>query len=174
MKTTRVLLLFAGVSIGLLALTLSRAQTSSHMLKLIDPSTGKEFHTLMGDQRNALVAHLETAGQTNAIEMFRQYRCAYGADLSSSELGETVAILRSLHEGRTNVAIQRLEQHLERYVSIMCNSYGGLNATNRERVNLEPLEETRKYYTEFPPSESSAALDNAMDEVLRSKEKAGK
>jgi len=49
----------------------------------------------------------------------------------------------------------------------MCNSYGCLSPTNRERVNLESLERARDYYAKFPPPERSADLENAMNEVLR-------
>src|SRR5690349_20390013 len=73
---------------------------------------GVEVHTLMSDQYNALEGYLEEAGQTNAIEMFRQYRCAYGADSSSSDLGETLAILEHLRAGREKQAIYNLEQCL--------------------------------------------------------------
>ena len=150
MKKSRIFILLASFILGLLAVCWSRGQTASHPLEVIGPD-GKEIHTLMVDQHNALLAHLEAAGQTNAINLFRQYASSYSADLSSSELGDTVAVLQHLREGRTNQAIQLLEQHLNRYANLMCNSYGGLSPTNRERVRLEPLEEARNYYAKFPP-----------------------
>ena len=130
----------------------------------------------MSDQHNVLVGHLEAAGQTNTIELLRQYRCAFNADLSSSELEDTVAALQYLRAGRANEAIQLLERHLGRHASIMCNSYGCLNATNRAQVKLESLEKTREYYAKlpplewdpkFPPPERNANLERAMNEVLR-------
>ena len=166
MKRSHLLFLFAGFTFGLFALSWSRAQTPSNLLKLIDPTTGKEFHTLLGDSHNALVAQLESTGQTNAIEMFRQYRCSRGATVGSSELAETVAALQYLREGRTNEAIQVLETHLGRNVSIMCNCYGCLNQTNRERVDLKSLEETRDYYRRFPTPESTS-LQEALNAVLQ-------
>jgi len=90
MKKSRLFILLASFSFGLLAVCWSLAETASLELKVITPG-GKEIHTLMSDQHNALVVHLESAGQTNALELFRQYRCADNADLSSSELGDTVA-----------------------------------------------------------------------------------
>jgi hypothetical protein len=167
MKKSRLSVFLGTFLLGLLALCLSRAQPPSHPLKVVDATTGKEIHTLMADQHNALLAQLEAAGQTNAIELFRQYRSAYGADLASSELGDTVAALRSLREGRTNQAIQVLEQHLSRYANIMCNSYGGLSPTNRERVKLESLQQTRDYYAQFPPPAWGAETERAVKEVLR-------
>jgi hypothetical protein len=143
----------------------SRAQTPSHQLKVT--VNGGEVHTLMSDQYNALVGHLEAAGQTNAIELFRQYRCSYNADLSSSELGRTVAALRSLREGNTEQAIQLLEQQLSFHASLMCNSYGCLSQTNRERVKLESLEQARDYFARFPRFEWGAGLEKAMNDVLR-------
>jgi len=166
MKKSRIFILLASFILGLLAVCWSRAQTPSHPLKVIDDN-GVEHHTLMLDQHNALVGHLEAAGQTNAIELFRQYRCSYNADLSSSELGDTVAALQYLREGRTNQAIQLLEQHLSRYASIMCNSYGCLSPTNRERVRLESLEQARDYYAKFPPPKWGAEIEKAVNEVLR-------
>lgn len=165
MKKSRIFILLASFILGLLALCWSRAQTPSHQLKVI--VNGVEVHTLMSDQHNALVGYLEAAGQTNALELLRQYRCAYGADLSSSELGDTVAALQHLREGRTIQAIQLLEQHLSRYASIMCNSYGCLSPTNRERVRLESLEKTRDYYAKLPPPQWDAGLEKAVNEVLR-------
>ena len=169
MKKSRIFILLASFILGLLAVCWSRAQTASHQLKVI--VNGVEVHTLMSDQHNALVGHLEAAGQTNAIELFRQYRCSYGADLSSSKLGDTVAALQYLREGRTDEAIQLLEQHLSFYASIMCNSYGCLSPTNRERVRLESLERARDYYAKFPSPERGAGLEKAMNEVLRLSEK---
>ena len=166
MKKSRRFILLASVIFGLVAVCWSRAQTASHRLKVVDDK-GVEVHTLMGDQHNALVEHLEAAGQTNAIELFRQYRCSYGADLSSSKLRDTVAALQYLREGRENEAIQLLEQQLGFYASIMCNSYGCLSPTNRERVKLESLKQARDYYVEFPPPEGNASLEKAMNEVLR-------
>jgi hypothetical protein len=169
MKRSFLLILLGGSILGLVAVCWSRAQTPSHPLKVM--VNGVEIHTLMSDQQNALVGHLEAAGQTNAIEMFRQYRCSYGADLASSKLSDTVAALQHLREGRTNEAIQLLEQHLSFYASIMCNSYGCLSPTNRERVRLESLERARDYYAKLPPPERSAGLETAMNEVLRLSEK---
>lgn len=165
MKKSRIFILLASFILGLLALCWSRAQTPSHQLKMI--VNGVEVHTLMSDQHNALVGHLQAAGQTNALELLRQYRCAYNADLSSSKLGDTVAALQYLREGRTDEAIQLLERHLNFYASIMCNSYGCLSPTNRARVKLESLEQARDYYAKFPPPEGSADLERAMNEVLR-------
>ncbi len=166
MKKSRLFILLASFILGLVALCWSRAQTPSRPLRVLDDK-GVEVHTLMLDQHNALVGYLEAAGQTNAIELLRQYRCAYSADLSSSELGDTIAVLQYLREDRKNEAIQRLEQHLSRYASLMCNSYGGLNPTNRERVNLQSLEQTRDYFARFPRPEWGAGLEKAMNEVLR-------
>jgi hypothetical protein len=128
---------------------------------------GVEVHTLMSDQYNALQGFLEAAGQTNAIEMFRQYRCAFGADQASSHLGETLAILRYLREGHENQAIYDLEQHLSRYANLMCNFYGGIYPSNRERIKLESLERTRDYFAKFPHPEWGSSTEKAMNEVLR-------
>jgi hypothetical protein len=166
MKKSCRFILLASFILGVLAVCWSRAQTTSHPLRVIDDK-GVEVHTLMLDQHNALVGYLEASGQTNALELFRQYRCSYNADLSASELGDTVAALQSLREGRANEAIQRLEQHLSRYASIMCNSYGCLSPTNGERVKLESLEKTRDYYARFAPQEWGAETLKAMDEVVR-------
>jgi len=128
---------------------------------------GAEVHTLMSDQYNALLGSLEAAGQTNAIEMFRQYRCAYGADQASSDLRETLRILSYLREGQENQAIYDLEQRLSRYAGLMCNCYDGLYPSNRERVKLESLEQTRDYLAKFPHPEWGTETQRAMDEVLR-------
>ena len=149
------------------AVSWSRAQTQSHELKVIDDK-GLEIHTLMGDQYNVLVAHLEATGQTNALELFRQYRCAHVADLASSELRETILVLQSLRERRTDEAVRLLEQRLSRYAGLMCNSYGCLSATNRERVKLESLEQARDYQAKwFPAPAWDAGLEKAVNEVLR-------
>ena len=169
MKKLRLFILLASFILGLLAVCWSRAQNPSHQLKVI--VEGVEVHTLMSDQHNALVGHLEAAGQTNALELLRQYRCAYGADLSSSELGRTVAALQSLRAGNWDQAIQLLEQQLGFYGSIMCNSYGCLSQTNRERVKLESLKQARDYFAKFPQPEWAAGLEKAMNEVLRLSEK---
>jgi len=171
MKKSRLFILFGSFTLGLLALCWCRAQLPSNPLRVIDPTTGKEVHTLMLDQHNALLAQLEAAGQTNAIELFREYRCAYGADNASSELGHTVAALRYLREGRTKEAIQLLEQHLTAYANLMCNTYGCVNPTNRGRVNLEPLKQARDYFAEYPPPAWGAEMDKAVNEVLRLSEK---
>jgi hypothetical protein len=128
---------------------------------------GVEVHTLMSDQYNALQGYLEAAGHTNAIEMFRQYRCAYRVDSSASELGDTLAILKYLREGQKDQAIYRLEQRLSRYASLMCNSYGGLYPSNREQVKLESLQQARDYLAEFPHPEWGTNTEMAMNAVLR-------
>jgi hypothetical protein len=163
MKKPYRFILLASFILGLLALCWSRAQT--RQLKLI--VNGIEVHTLTSDQHNALVGHLEAAGQTNALELLRQYRCSYYADLASSELRDTVAALQYVREGRTDEAIQLLERHLDFYASIMCNSYGCLSPTNRARVKLESLEQARDYYAKFQQREGNADLERAMNEVLR-------
>ena len=168
MKKSRLFILLTSFIFGLLALCWSRAQTPSHPLKVM--VNGVEIHTLMLDQHNALVGYLEAAGQTNALELLRQYRCAYSADLSSSELGDTVALLQYLRAGNQNQAIQLLEQRLGRYANLMLNSYGGLNPTNRKRVNLESLKQARDYFAEFPPPRWSAEEDKAVNEILRRSE----
>jgi hypothetical protein len=124
MKKSRIFILLAGLILSLLVVCWSRAQTTSHPLKMT--VNGVEVHTLMADQYNALEGYLEAAGQTNAIELFRQYRCADRADQASSELGETITILKYLRKDQQNQAIYLLEQRLSRYASLMCNSYGGL------------------------------------------------
>jgi hypothetical protein len=171
MKKSRLFVLFGSFTLGLLAVCWCRAQAPSHPLKVMDPSTGKEIHTLMVDQHNALLAQLEAAGQTNAIELFREYRCAYGADNASSELGYTVAALRFLREARTTEAIQLLEQHVRAYGNLTCNTYGCLNATNRSRVNLGPLKQARDYFAEYPLSAWGPEMDKAVNEILRLSEK---
>ena len=128
---------------------------------------GVEVHTLMSDEYNALQGYLEGAGQTNAIELFRQYRCAYGVDSSSSNLRETLAILKYLRDGQQQQAIYDLEQCLSRDAGLMCNSYGGLYPGNREGVNLESLEQTRDYFARFPHPEWGAGREIQMNEVLR-------
>jgi hypothetical protein len=174
MKKSRIFILLAGFILGLLAVCWSRAQAPSHPLRVID-NKGVEHHPLMADQHNALVGYLEAAGQTSALELLRQYRCAYSANLSSSELGDTVAILKYLREGQKNQAIYLLEQHLSRYANLMCNSYGGLNSTNRKRVELGSLEKTRDYFVKFPHPEWGTETERAMNEVLRlASEKPGK
>jgi hypothetical protein len=173
MKKSHLFVLLAGFVLGMLAVCWSRAQAPSHPVKVV--VNGVEVHSLSVDQQNALDGLLEAAGQTNAVEMFRQYRCSLRADLVSSELGDTVAALQYLREGQKNQAIQLLEQRLSRYANLMCNSYGGLNATNRERVDLTSLEQARDYFTQFPPSAWGADMEKAVDEVLsHSSEKAKK
>ena len=49
----------------------------------------------------------------------------------------------------------------------MCNSYGCLNQTNRERVKIESLKQARDYMVKFPRPEWGAGLEKAMNEVLR-------
>jgi hypothetical protein len=134
-------------------------------LKLI--VNGMEVHTLMSDQYNVLEGYLEAAGQTNAVEMFRQYRCAFGTDSSSSDLGETLTILKYLREGQEKQAIYDLEQRLSRNAALMVNCYGGLFPSNRERVNLESLKRTRDYFVMFPHPEWGSGTEMAMNEVLR-------
>ena len=169
MKKSRLFILVASFVLGLLAMCLSRAQTASRPLKVI--VNGVEVHTLMSDQHNALVGHLEATGQTNSIELLRQYRCSYGADLSSSELEETIAVLQYLRDGQTDQAIQRLEQRLSRYANLMCNSYGCLSPTNRKRVRLESLEQARDYFAKFPTPAWGAEMEMGVNEILRLSQK---
>ncbi len=128
---------------------------------------GAETHTLMSDQYNALQGYLEAASQTNAIELFRQYRCAYGVDSSSSDLGETLVILKHLREGQEKPAIYNLEQRLSRYAGLMCNCYGGLYPSNREEVKLESLQQTRDYFAKYPHPEWGTGREMQVNEVLR-------
>jgi transcription elongation factor Elf1 len=126
---------------------------------------GVEVHSLWSDQYNALQGCLEAAGQTNAINLFRQYRCADRIEQAASEMGETLAILKYLRGGQEKQAIYDLEQSLNTYADVMCNGYGGLYPANRERVNLESLKQTRDYFTQFPHPEWGN--ENAINEVLR-------
>jgi hypothetical protein len=164
MKKLNLLILFTLV-LGLLVTWWSRAQAPSERLKVM--VNGAEIHTLMSDQHNALVGYLEAAGQTNALELLRQYRCAYSADLSSSELASTLRILKYLRNGQKDQAIYDLEQHLMQYANLMCNSYGGLEPTNRPRVKLESLEQTKDYLAMSPHPEWGTNTENAITEVLR-------
>lgn len=126
---------------------------------------GVEVHTLWSDQYNALQGCLETAGQTNAINLFRQYRCADRIEQAAAGMGGTLAILKYLRAGQEKQAIYNLEQSLNTYAGIMCNGYGGLYPANRERVNLESLKQTRDYFAQFPHPEWGD--ENAINEVLR-------
>ena len=172
-KKSRIFILLTAFALVPLALCWSRAQTSSQLLKVIDPTTGKEIHTLMLDQQISLLSQLKAARQTNAIEMFFQFRCYYNVDLSLSELEDTVTVLQSLREGQTSQAIQRLEQHLGRYANLMCNSYSCISPTNRERLRLEPLEKTLDYYAKFPPREERGDIV-AMKLIVQSKSEIGR
>lgn len=165
MKKSRLFILLTGLILGVFALCWSRAQTPSQKLKVM--INGVEIHTLMSDQHNALVGYLEAAGDTNALELLRQYRCAYSSDLSSSELRDTIVILQNLRNGSKEQAIYNLEQHLDRYAGLLCNSYGGLNPTNRERVQLDSLTQTHDYFAEFPHPEWGTNTETAIDQVLR-------
>jgi hypothetical protein len=164
MKKSHVFIVLTGFILGLSAICWTRAQAPSHPLKVM--INGVEIHTLMSDQQNALAGYLEAASQTNALELFRQYRCAYSADLSASELKDTITILQYLRNGQNEQAIYNLEQHLHRYANLMCNSYGGLEPTNRVRVNLESLKQTRDYFNLFPHPEWGTNTETAMNEVL--------
>jgi transcription elongation factor Elf1 len=126
---------------------------------------GVEVHSLWSDQYNAVQGCLETAGQTNAINLFRQYRCADRIEQSASGMGATLAILKDLRGGQAKQAIYDLEQSLNAEANVMCNGYGGLSPANRARVNLELLKQTRDYFAQFPHPEWGN--ENAMNEVLR-------
>ena len=80
MKKSRLFILLTAFGLVAFALCWSHAQTPSQKLKVM--LNGVEIHTLMSDQHNALVGYLEAAGDTNALELLRQYRCAYSSDLS--------------------------------------------------------------------------------------------
>ena len=166
MKTSRLFILFVSGLLGLLALCWSRGQPPSQQLKLLDDK-GAEVHTLMSDQHNALVGSLEATGQTNVLELLRQYRCAYRADTSAGDLRNTVAALQHLRAGRTYEAMQLLEGHLNRHASLLCNSYGCLNSTNRERVQLEPLAQAQDYFARFPTAKWSAEMDKGVTAILQ-------
>ena len=114
-----------------------------------------------------MIDYLEASHQTNGLEMFRQYRCAYHADTSSKELQDTVAALQHLRAGRTSEAIQLLEQHLNLHASFMCNSYGCLNATNRERVKVDSVWQTLEYYAKYPSPNLGAGMEDGMRTILR-------
>jgi len=126
---------------------------------------GVEVHTLMSDQYNALQGCLEEAGQTNAINLFRQYRCAWRTDEAAADMEKTLTILKYWREGQEKQALYDLEQNLHSSADEMCNGYGGLYPANRERVNLESLTQTRDYFAKFPHPEWGN--ENAMSEVLR-------
>jgi hypothetical protein len=126
---------------------------------------GVEVHTLMSDQYNALQGYLEAAGQTNAINLFRQYRCAWRTDEAAADMEKTLTILKYWREGQEKQALYDLEQNLHSSADEMCNGYGGLYPANREQVNLQSLEQTRDYFAKFPHPEWGN--ENAINEVLR-------
>src|SRR4051794_12889702 len=104
MKKSRFFIFVAGVVLALLVVCWACAQGASQRLKVLD-GKGAEVHTLMSDQYNALIDYLETTRQTNALEMFRQYRCSYNSDTSSKDLQDTVAALQHLRAGQADEAI---------------------------------------------------------------------
>jgi hypothetical protein len=55
----------------------------------------------------------------------------------------------------------------------MCNSYGCLTATNRERVRLEPVERTLDYYAQFPPRQERPEID-IMKRMVKSRSEIGR
>jgi hypothetical protein len=126
---------------------------------------GVEVHTLWSDQRNALQACLEATGQTNAIILFHQYRCADRTEQAAIGMTGTLAILKYLRGDQEKQAIYNLEQSLNTYADEMCNGYGGLSPANREGVDLDSLKQTRDYFAQFPHPEWGN--ENAMNEVLR-------
>jgi hypothetical protein len=99
--------------------------------------------------------------------MFRQYRCARGAEESGGELEETLAILQNINEGQEKQAISLLEQNLSRNASLLGNYYGGLYPNNRERVDLRPLKQTRDYFAKFPNPGWDQSQQRQVNEVLR-------
>jgi hypothetical protein len=165
MKRTHLSLVLAGFVLSLLTVWWCRAQTASQPLTVM--VNGMEVHTLSLDQQNALVALLAATGQTNSIEQFRQYRCSARADQASLELGETLAILQDLRRDKKDEAIYLLEQQLSRNAGLLCNSYGGLDPTNRARVGLKSLAQTRDYFATFPHPEWGTNTATAMNDVLR-------
>ncbi len=180
MKKSAISFLLAGFILGLLAAWWcrahwSRTQTPGQPLSPITKVmlNGVEVHTLSLDEQNALVGTLEAAGQTNGIEIFRQYRCSERTEMASLELADTLAVLQLWRQGRQTQATYDLEQNLSRYASIMCNGYGGLDPTNRERVNLESLEQTRDYFARFPHPEWGMGEVTAMNWVLSDRQSNG-
>ena len=79
-----------------------------------------------------------------------------------------MTVLQYLRQGNTDQAIHSLEQRLGRYANLMCNSYGCLTATNRERVRLEPVERTLDYYAKFPPRQERPEID-IMKRMVKSR-----
>jgi hypothetical protein len=78
------------------------------------------------------VGHLEDTGQTNALALFHRYEAAKGAQECATHISAEVAILLNLRDGRTNSALELLEESLNYSVISLAEHYKDLGAPQRE------------------------------------------
>jgi len=132
-------------AIGFLVAWWCVAQTDAPAKK---PVTGGSSPAL--DRLTALVSHLETNKQTDALKLFYEFSNASLAQQQSADIGVTLHVLMALREGRTTNAIDLLEGRLATDVIGFAASFRELPEQQQEWLGLRSLSEARCYREKFP------------------------
>ena len=150
MKIAKVLLFLAlGIGIGFLAARWSAAQSANNFSS---PKPATAQNNLGMDELVQLLSNLEETKQTNTSRLFSSY---LNASLTMQHLGDLsirIFILKFLHEGRTNEAINMLENQLDSDIIGFAASYCDLTSSQREKIksNLKVLQLCHDYRSKFP------------------------
>src|SRR5689334_20960643 len=106
MNRTSIVLVTAGMVATFCAARFCAAQSRLQAKHSVEDSY-VAFHQL-----EAFVNYLRDTKQTNTLQRFNEYSTVSAASQQSSDLSMTVAILLRLREGRTNQALELLENRL--------------------------------------------------------------
>jgi len=164
MKTVRSFAcITAALVIGFLAARWSAAQSARQP----PPGESKADYAFGLRELESFVSYLQDTKQTNTLRRFNDYSNASIVSQHSADLGVTVAILQRLRDGRTNEAIELLEDRVSTDIIGFVASYRELPGSVREKISLKPLEHARDYRTKFPFKHRYPSVDEGVTESLK-------
>lgn len=163
MKTSRAFALaFVALVLGFFAARWCFAQPSGQPLRKEPASYG--FGATQ--QLQSFVSDLQDAKQTNTLQRFHDYTTASLTSQHFADLGETLAILQRLRDGRTNEAYELLEGRLSTDIIFFVANYRELPAPARDQSPLKVLEQARDYRARFPFKHEYPNVDQGVTDAF--------
>ena len=118
-------------------------------------------------QLESFVAYLQNTTQTSMLQRFNDYLNSSLASRHYADIGETLAILHRIRDGRTNQALELLEGRLNSEIIGFAASYRELPETSRQHPELKVLGQARDYRARYPFKQSSSNATERLTDAFK-------
>lgn len=119
------------------------------------------------EQLESFISYLQDTKQTNTLHRFHDFITASDATLHLEELGQTLAVLQRLRDGRTNQAYELLEGRLSTYIIFFVRDYRELPASAHDQAALNVLAQARDYRARFPFKHQYSNVDEGVADAFK-------